>query len=461
MSDLNLKRHSRRTFLKYAGTGALALVLGSWARGPWVRGQQPFLIGMANPQGTFFFDAAEKALALGIKGINAQGGLLGTPVGLITADSAGRPDQAPLALQDLVGRGAQVVTGLFFSEELIGALPMIPVLRKLFLGTGASTPAATIRVSQDYNNFKFFFRAGPINSFLILQAAITFAIGFLEKGLGWNAIVLLAEDAAWTAPITGGFPLLLQAAGSNLQVVDTIRYAEDTTDFTSLFNRAVSAMSGKTGGFFTVMAHTGTRPSAQWAAQQVPLPLVGINVQAQDGRFNLLTQGASESIVTLTTAARAPVTAATIPFADAFAAFTDIHPGVTIPSYNAFSSYDALGMLKAAVESAGVLPTDEASTTAVIEELEKFGAPGADGKPTNLFVGTTGNLGFYQRGEITPVAPALLVANGLPPTQDFPHDVRFGPGLAEGLWIQWQGGQQEVIFPPNLATAKFALPPWM
>ena len=444
---------SRRTFLKQLGAGAAALSLGPLAQGPWVKAQQPFIIGMANPLATFFGEAAEKALRMGIKEINDQGGLLGRPLDLIVSDSAGRADQAPLALQDLVGRGAQVLTGFFFSEELIGSLPVIPVLRKLFLGTGASTPAATIQVSKDYDNYKFFFRLGPVNSYLILQIAVIFAVQYLEKGLGWDSIVLFAEDAAWTKPITGGFPTLLGAFGSKLKVADTIRYAEDTTDFTPLFNRAVDAMKGKKGGIFTIMAHTGTRPTAQWAAQQVPLPLVGVNVQAQDGRFDELTQGAAESVVTLTTGAKAPITEKTIPFVEAFEKFTEFKPDVTIPSYNAFHSYDALYLLKEAVERAGVLPEDEASTDAVIQVMEKFGELGPDGKPTNLYVGTVGKIGFYQRGEtgVTPLAP----------DQDFPHDVRFGPGLAEGLWIQWQGGEQKVIFPPHLATAQFVLPPWM
>jgi branched-chain amino acid transport system substrate-binding protein len=460
MTEKQLKRFNRRTFLKYAGAGALALSLP--LRGPWVLSQQPFLIGMANPLASFFGQAAEKALRLGINEINAQGGIMGRPLDLIVSDTAGRSDQAPLALQDLAGRGAQVLTGFFFSEALIGALGVIPLLRKLVLGTGSSTPAATIKVSEDYENFKFFFRFGPVNSFLILQIVITFTIGFLERGLGWNAIALFAEDAAWTKPITDGFPLLLKAAGSKLEIPITIRYAEDTTDFTPLFRDMVAAMEGKVGGIFTVMAHTGTRPTAQWADQQVPLPLVGVNVQAQDSRFDALTEGAAESVVTLTSAARAPITGKTIPFVDAFAAFTEFLPEVKIPSYNAFHSYDGLYLLKKVIEDVGVFPDTEEGTAKVIEEMASYGSPpGAPIEEMKLFEGTAGMLGFYQRGEAGVVPAALLQAQGLPPDQDFPHDVRWGPGLAEGLWIQWQGGKQEVIFPPHLATAQFVLPPWL
>jgi len=95
---------------------------------------------------------------------------------------------------------------------------------------------------------------------------------------------------------------------------------------------------------------------------------------------------------------------------DAFAAFTAFKPEVSIPSYNAFASYDALYMLKAACEAAGTLPLDEASTDAVIQELEAFGALGPDGKPTNLFVGVSGNLSAGEEGhDRKPGSVALLL----------------------------------------------------
>jgi len=51
MSALKTVTVSRRTFLKRLGAGAAAATLAplALAQGPWVRAQQPFLIGMANP----------------------------------------------------------------------------------------------------------------------------------------------------------------------------------------------------------------------------------------------------------------------------------------------------------------------------------------------------------------------------------------------------------------------------
>ncbi len=428
---------NRRQFIKTLGAGAAALSL-SGQLGPWVHGQQPFVIGMANPLSTFFGQAAEKALRLRIQQINADGGLMGRPLSLAVSDSAGRPDQALRAVQDLVlSQGANVLTGFFFSEELLGALPSLPAFKKILLGTGASTPIATIQVQQDYDSFKYFFRVGPTNSFFILQSLAQFARGYVEGVLKWSSIVVLAEDAAWTQAVTDSLPTLLQAFGSSLQIADTIRYAEDTTDFSSIFQRAEDTGAD---GIVTVMAHTGLRPTTQWAQGEVPMPMVGINVQAQDGRFDDLSGGNAESVVTFTSGAKAPITPKTVPFVDAFSSFTDFLPDVTIPSYNAFASTDAIDVLLDSVERAGVLPDTDANTDKVIEAME-----GTD------IVGTQGNVSFYQVGEtgVSPVRPDLA----------FPHDIRFES--AQGVWVQWQSGALEVLFPLELASSEFVLPPWL
>ncbi|MBI1730097.1 ABC transporter substrate-binding protein [Candidatus Acetothermia bacterium] len=447
MNEILTKSQSRRSFLKYVGAGVALSMAGfrSFA-------QTPFLFGLAVPTSTYFGAAAEKAARLAVDEVNAAGGVLGTPLDVIVEDSGGRGDQALLSVQALASRGAGFMGGFFFSEELIGAIPALQTSGKLFLGTGASTPVATINIATDYDKNKNFFRVGPANSFFILQEAVTFTIGLLEHGLGWDGIVLFAEDAAWNKPITDSFAKLLAAFGSKVQVADVIRYNEGTTDFTPLFNQAVASMKGKKGGLFAVMAHTGTRPTSQWASQQVPLPLVGINVQAQDGQFDALTSGASQSVVTFSAASRAPITSLTIPFVDAFSNYS-FNPGVNVPSYNAYYTYDAIRLFKTVAQAVGTLPTSAANLGAIITELESY-------NKDKTFLATTGNLSFFSQGEtgVSPIAPQYA----------FPHDLRFGGSYGDGVWIQWQNGKQEVIFPPKapdgqtgLITAAFALPPWL
>ncbi|MFN4218011.1 MAG: ABC transporter substrate-binding protein [Candidatus Bipolaricaulia bacterium] len=524
---------SRRRFLKSVGAGAVAVSLGSL--GPYVLGQEPLRIGMANPMATFFGLAAQKAALLAIDEINkTRERVLGRTLELVISDSAGRPDQALRAVQELVlSKRANVLTGFFFSEELLGAMPVFPVLQKIFLGTGASSAAATLP-SGTPPAFspaqKFFFRVGPTNSFFLVDGTTTFFKTFMEDVVGWKSIVVFAENAAWTAFFTANdaanVKALLAAKGSKLKVVDVIAFDEATTDFTTLFNRAVARvpaeeLRNRQAGFFTVLAHTGVRPTSQWRAQQVPLPMVGINSQAPDQRFDKLTGGAAESVATLSSGGRAKITDKTIPFFDNFGKFTAFEPEITIPSYNAYYTYDAIYLLKDAIERAGVLPDSPANTDKVIEALEK-----------SNFVGTTGPIRFYQKDEIVEILGLKVL---------IPHDVKFaqvlgepfkldagaskervlpasdeldiinnGPGAVDydvagqkgtvasgktttvkgvrsgqkltvtakeggaagflvfrttpaqtGVWVQWQSGKLEVIFPREIATANFVLPPWM
>ncbi|MEM4381729.1 MAG: ABC transporter substrate-binding protein [Candidatus Caldarchaeum sp.] len=535
-----LRKISRRAFLRSAGVGALALSLS----GPYILGQQTFRIGMANPLATFFGKAAQKAALLAIDEINKAGGIMGRGLQVVVADSAGRPDQALRAVQQLVlSQRADVLTGFFFSEELLGAMPVFPTLGKIFLGTGAASAAATLPSSTPPTFSpaqKFFFRVGPTNSFFLVDGTTTFFKTFMEDVVGWKSIVIFAENASWTSFFTQDNPALpgafrgpganvkalLASKGSKLKVVDVIAFDEATTDFTPLYQRAISKvpteeLRNKQAGFFTVLAHTGVRPVSQWKQQQVPLPMVGINSQAPDQRFDRLTGGAAESVATLSSGARARITDKTIPFFDNFGQFTAFEPEITIPSYNAFYTYDAIYLLKDAIERAGVLPDSPANTDKVIEALEK-----------SNFVGTTGPIRFYQKDEIVEILGLKVL---------IPHDVKFaqvlgepfkldagaskervlpasdeldiindGPGPVEyevagqqgtveagktvtvkgvrspqqltikagaggaagflvfrttpaqvGVWVQWQGGQLEVIFPKEIATAQFVLPPWM
>ena len=430
MSDFVNKGHSRRTFLKFADVSAAAATVGFPA---FAGGESACNFGLAVPVNTFFGQAAEKAARLAAAQINANGGFLGTDLEVLVEDSGGSANQASLAVQALASRGSDFQGGIFFSEELVGLLPSFGIIRQIFWGTGASTPDASVSVELDYANNKFFFRTGPANSLFILEASVKFVIGLLEQTLGWEKIVLFAEDAAWNTAITDLFGVLLAANGSSLEVADIIRYPEATTDFGPFFSQAEQAIGNSVGGIFSLMAHTGVTPTAQWASRPDRLPLYGINVQAQDSRFDELTNGAAESVVTFTSAARTPLTAQTVQFVDDFAAFTDVNPDITIPSYNAFHTYDALLLMQAAVNATGVLPNSEANNDSLIQELESY-----DGEKT--FPGTTGNLAFFQRGETG--------VSALRPDLSFPHDVRFGGQFGEGVWIQWQGGEQEVVFPP-------------
>lgn len=436
----------RRTFLKYVGAGAVLASLGP------LRGlsQTPITIGIAEPitgPASFFGLSGVRSAQLAVEEINAAGGVnvAGTPrpFAIQVEDSQGRPDQAVIAVQRLAG-SSDFLMGLFSSEETLAILPQLVGFKragnpKIFLSTGAATPLTTLQVSQDYENLKYYFRVGPFNSLFVAQEMIDFARDFMNGTLGWTSVVVLAEDAKWNEPIREGLPPFLPpfadvlAEQAAIEVKATLVYALDTTDFSGIFAEATATGADS---FFTLMSFTGIAPTIQWKQAQVPLPLLGVHIQAQQAAFDQLTGGAAESVATLTTATRAFITEKTIPYYDNFRA---ANPDLPIPAYTGPITYDAVYVLKEAIERAGTLDPD-----AMVQALE-----------ATRYVGTLGLIEFYLLSDL--------------PRIPFTHDVVYinretGRKNVQGIWIQWQGGEQKVIYPFEYTVgapgAGFTCPPW-
>jgi branched-chain amino acid transport system substrate-binding protein len=117
-------------------------------------------------------------------------------------------------------------------------------------------------------------------------------------------------------------------------------------------------------------------------------------------------------------AVRAPLTKKTVPFFDEFK-----KNSANYPVYTAFFAYDSVYIYADAVKRAGSFDTDK-----VIKELEKTKHEGVG-------------------GEIT---------------FDDMHDVQTGKGKMNLIFAQWQDkGERAVIYPKELRTGNFILPPWM
>jgi len=157
---------------------------------------------------------------------------------------------------------------------------------------------------------------------------------------------------------------------------------------------------------------------------------VGANVEAQKMGFWDTTEGKGNYETTLNAYARAALTDKTIPFYDKFTEKMG-----EFPTYNA-GTYDALYILKNAIERAGTLDPD-----AIVIELEKTDYIGTAGR--TMFTSTeTGN----------------------------PHDVVWGAGYSTGIGTQWQDGELLCVWPPvdgswnglvYEGTVAYKLPPWV
>ncbi|MBI2316331.1 MAG: ABC transporter substrate-binding protein [Betaproteobacteria bacterium] len=131
----------------------------------------------------------------------------------------------------------------------------------------------------------------------------------------------------------------------------------------------------------------------------------GINVEAQKDEFWSATAGKGQFVSTLDTLAEVEMTPKTVAFVRAFKARFK-----KAPTYNA-ATYDAIMMLKDAIEKAGTIDADK--LVPVLEKME--------------YVGAAYTLAFDKR-----------------------HDPVWAIGKTAGIAVQWQDGKKVPFWPPQI-----------
>jgi len=352
---------------------------------------------------------------LAVDEINAAGGIKGRKIELMTYDDQGSASDATLAFQRAVRQdGVKAMVGTFLSEIAITLTPWAARLKVPYIVTGAGADQVGTLVHDNYPAYKYVFRT-------ILPASSTAkgvcdSVGELAVDqMKYKNAVLMTEDAAWTKSYDEFLKTCLPEKG--LKLVDTIKVATDTTDFTPIFQKIEAA---KADVIVTGVGIIGNKPVVQWANQQVPMLLMGYNAQAGASAFWKETSGATQGLVTFTAASQdSPLTAKTIPFGEAY-----LKRFNTTPAAHSFATYDAMYLLKDAIERSGSTEGD-----AVSDALEK-----AD------YVGASGRIVFQG------------------PQDKLTHDMKFGKDYVTGVAIQWQDGKQVTVWPPEITKAKLTFP---
>jgi branched-chain amino acid transport system substrate-binding protein len=369
------------------------------------------------PQGASILNSAKLAASE----INADGGIAGAEVEVVTKDTKDDPGTARSGYQELTtGENVAATVGIFGSEQLLAIMDTMAQQESPFLGAGAATPEATRRVKENYEKYKYLFRVGPPNSTFLAESLVEFG-GDMFESMGWSTIGLVAEDFKWTEPVTEILENNL-ASETGVEVAYNERIAEGTEDWTPIYDEL---QSNEVDGAFVQLAHIGTTSLVSWAKQAREFGYGGIHVPDQFPSFYQSTEGAAHYTFSQTTATpTAEITEKTKPYAEAYDQEYD-----GFPVYSGYSAYDAVYILKQAIESAGSTNADD-----IVSELE-----GAS------YTGTSGTVEFYGQNE------------------EFPHDVKYGPEFVQGVYFQWQAdeegnGAQEVIWPEDLATAEYQPP---
>jgi branched-chain amino acid transport system substrate-binding protein len=392
--------------------------------------QQPIKIGVVGPMAFVQGENHWAGALLAQEEINAAGGVkVGAakrPIELVKVDTneiQSVPDSASALERAITRDKVDFVMGGFRTEAVLAMQEVAMDYKKIFIGVGAAHDELGLRVKKDYDRYKYWFRTSPLKSSDLgreLFAVFSSVADQIRKELGVQTpkVAILAEKAVWVEP-------LVKAAQVNLpkmkmEVVGLWQPSPVATDVTA--ELSAIQRSGAQLIMTMISGPMGIVMARQMGELQLPAIAFGINVESQKDAFWGATNQKGNYVSTLNTYADVEITPLTIPFVQKFRK----RFGYT-PAYTA-ATYDAIFLLKDAVEKAGTLDADK-----VVPMLEKTDT-----------IGTAGRLVFE-------------------PT----HDPKFAPGYVTGLGVQWQDGKL-VAFWPNgwqgvtyKGMQPFKLPPYM
>jgi branched-chain amino acid transport system substrate-binding protein len=377
---------------------------------------EPIKIGVIGEASSVAGASLTKAAEMAADDINAQGGVDGRKIEVITYDDHSSAADAVRAFQRAVNQDKVVaVVSSYISEVALAIEPWSARLHMPFITPGAASTDISKHVHDDYAHYKYTFH-GWLTSAFIAQSICDFEHDILVKQFHMKTTVVMSEDAAWTKPLDARYLECLPKAG--LKVLDHIRFNPDTTDFTPIF----SQIEAKHPDVITTgISHVGVQPTVQWHDQQVPIPMAGQSSQATTSTFWKDTNGATEGVITATAASPGvALTPTTIPFTEAYTKRFGVSP-----AYDGYSSYDMIHIIAEAIKRAGG-STNPDKMVAALEKTD--------------YLGTIGRIKFYGRDN------------------EYTHAMEYGPGLVTGVFIQWQNGKQVTIWPTDKANAKVTFP---
>jgi branched-chain amino acid transport system substrate-binding protein len=377
--------------------------------------QKPVKIGVPTAVQLQVGRDTQEAIKMAMEEINAKGGVLGRKLEMTVADETENPEAGINAIKKLTAdEKVDVLIGGYTSGVTLAQLPHISQAKTIYLGIGAASPSITAKVKQNYEDYKYIFRTGPINAAHQARQLVGFISGMLIGELGFKKIAIVGENAKWVQDLV---PVLKKGAS---EVGADVRLTEFFDTTTSDFSPLLSKVRASEAQFLLViLSHASSDTFAkQWHDARVPIPYGGIDVKSMDGDFFERVGGKSISEIAANFAVRAPLTPKTIPFFDEFKKRTG-----RVPVYTAFGAYDSVYAYAAAAERAKSFDTD-----AIIKALEK-----------TSMTGIAGHIEFDEM-----------------------HDVKAGGKYINLLFAQWQeNGNRVVVWPKELRNGKVIMPPWI
>ncbi len=358
--------------------------------------------------------AAEEINAAG--GVNLNGKKY--QIVLIKADSNEilSPTDAASAMERLLTVDKpNFVVGGFRTE---GVLPMQEVAmnyKTIFLNCGAATRLLQMKVAENYDRYKYFFKVTPYNEYYLVNSdfmMLGMVAGTLKKQLNITdklRVAIVAEKLTWADAMVEKSQAIIPKLG--MEVTGVWRPSDTATDV----NAELTAIAATNPHiiFPTFSGPVGVTFCKQAGEMQIPAAIVGIVVEAQKFGFWEATGGKGNYVMTLNTyGPGVAITEKTIPF------FTNFEKKFGQPPAYTAATYDAIYIMKDAIEKGQTLDPD--LLVPIIEKTD--------------YVGTAGRIMYYGMD----FDDAKFQA---------PHDIVYGPGYTTGLGLEWVDGKQVGVWP--------------
>src|ERR1700682_58278 len=166
--------HMKPFLRRFAAASVLSLGISATP----ASAQQPIRIGIPTAIQLQVRRDPQNAAKLAADEINAKGGVLGRKLEIVVADETENPEQGIAAIKKLTADDkVDVLIGGYTSGVTLAQLPHISQAKTIYIGVGAASPAITAKVKTDYNNYKYIFRAFPINAAHQARALVDFIGG--------------------------------------------------------------------------------------------------------------------------------------------------------------------------------------------------------------------------------------------------------------------------------------------
>jgi branched-chain amino acid transport system substrate-binding protein len=391
---------------------------------------KPIVVGAPIPRASAYGQNGERGMILATEEINAAGGVkLGNEMRPFQLEIIDTRDEEPgvptsevlLAIEKLIlqKKVDLVAGGPCMSECGMAALDLYSKYKTLdIVSIGCYTPGWDKKVATDLEKYKFSFRESGSVAWYVTEAVDL--LRKIKADYGFSKMFISIDDSA----MCRGAAKLVEdlAVKDGWQIVGQDKHPIGTTDYSAALNDCKK--SGAQILFIWAYSPETSIMLKQWAEMEVPALPLGFIGAAEDPGFWQATNGkGAYTIATLSETGNVPgnVTPLHMKFYDSFKKKWGVPPRST----GCVSAYEAMFVLKDAIERAGTIDKD-----ALVAALAK----------TNLPV-VRGTLRFDQNHQVV-----------------YGYDPKTS---VLGCWVQWQNGERVAVFPEPAATGKIQMPPWI